>query len=231
MKRIFLFLLVVCIHFSNAAYACQSGAHFSMKTPAITLFYAGMFDEVCAQKTSYKIEAALVQEVNDRLPQWKKLWDQDGTQLLTMAIKLTGRPFPRNNISVPLSLCSFPSMSAPLFVNVRYALKNFTGQPNTDDVTISTIEHELLHDYIDSFLPKKTALLTKYSSEKKMVQGHLHLFALQKAIYLALGRESTLKKVIEKDKSLPNGDYRRAWEIVNDKEDYSAFVAELRERK
>lgn len=46
--------------------------------------------------------------------------------------------------------------SAPLLVNVRYSLRSFTDYPNVDDVTIITIEHELFHNYIDSFLPKKT---------------------------------------------------------------------------
>jgi hypothetical protein len=102
-------------------------------------------------------------------------------------------------------------MSAPLIVNVRYSLKSFTDHPNQDDVTISTIGHELLHNYIDSFLPEETPLLIKYKSESKMVLGHLHLFALQKATYLALGWQSKLKDVVAKDESLPNIEYKRAW--------------------
>ena len=196
--------------------------------PTVIISYAALFDEVCSQKTSYKIEPAWKQELNNRLPQWQQLWNQEGAQLLKQAIKIVGKPFPQNNFSVPLSVCSFPSMSTPLIVNVRYSLKSFTEHPNLDDVTISTIDHELLHNYIDSFLPKETPLLIKYKSEPKMVLSHLHLFALQKATYLALGWQSKLKDVIAKDKSLPNGDYKRAWEIVNEKENYRAFIAELK---
>jgi hypothetical protein len=60
------------------------------------------------------------------------------------------------------------------------------------------------------------------------VRFHLHLFALQKAVYLKLGLAETLNRVIKKDQSLPNKSYGRAWQIVNDREDYSAFIAELR---
>jgi hypothetical protein len=210
---------------TDLAYAKKND---SIKIPTVRIFYAAIFDEVCSQKTSYKIEPAWKQELNNRLPQWQKLWNQEGTQLLKQAIKIVGKAFPQNNFSVPLSVCSFPSMSTPLIVNVRYSLKSFTEHPNLDDVTISTIDHELLHNYIDSFLPKETPLLIKYKSEPKMVLSHLHLFALQKATYLALGWQSKLKDVIAKDKSLPNSDYKRAWEIVNEKENYSAFIEELK---
>lgn len=230
--------LLICLSFfastfcasliTNAVYAKNNEGNPSIKIPTIRIFYASLFDEVCSKKTSYKIDSSWPSELNNRLPQWQQLWNQEGTQLLKQAIKIVGKPFPQNNFSVPLSLCSFPSMSAPLIVNVRYSLKSFTDHPNLDDVTISTIDHELLHNYIDSFLPKETPLLIKYKSEPKMVLGHLHLFALQKATYLALGWQSKLKDVIAKDKSLPNSNYKRAWEIVNEKENYSEFIRELK---
>ncbi len=104
-------------------------------------------------------------------------------------------------------------MSAPLIVNARYALRNFTPHPISKSVFISTIYHELLHNYIDSFLPKKTQ------------RG---LLALEKVVYLQLGWDATLKQVIEKDESLPNKDYKRAWEIINKKENNENFMAELK---
>lgn len=222
-------LCLLCVSpITNFAYAAKKEIDSSIEVPTVSLFHAAMFDEICSSKTSYKINPAWDQELNNRLPQWEKLWKQEGTQLVKAAIKLIGKPFPQNNFSVPLSLCSFPSMSAPLIVNVRYSLKSFTNHPNLDDVTISTIEHELLHNYIDSFLPEETPLLIKYKSESKIVLGHLHLLALQKATYLALGWQSKLRDVIAKDERLPNSDYKRAWEIVNDKNNYSKFVAELK---
>jgi hypothetical protein len=223
---IHVFVCAICVSLSTSlSYANNIGAY---SAPTVTFFYAALFDEICSIKASYKIDPMWNQELNDRLSQWKKLWSRDGNRLLNEAINIVGRPFTQNHFDVPLSLCSFPSMSSPLIVNVRYSLKNFTDHPILDDVTISTVEHELLHNYIDSFLPEKTPLLIKYKSEPKMVIGHLHLFALQKATYLALGWKYKLDEIIKKDKSLPNNDYKRAWEIVNEKEDYSSFISELK---
>lgn len=112
-------------------------------------------------------------------------------------------------------------------VNVRYSLGSFTKTPININVTISTIEHEILHTYIDSFLKKNTPLLQKYHNESQTVLSHLHLFALQKATYLLLGQNKILNDVIAKDDSLPNGEYKRAWEIVN-KEGYVPFIKELK---
>ena len=59
------------------------------------------------------------------------------------------------------------------------------------------------------------------------VLNHLHLFALQKATYLKLGWQNQLKDVIFKDESL-NMDYKRAWGIVNQHENYLSFIEELK---
>jgi hypothetical protein len=85
-----------------------------------------------------------------------------------------------------------------------------------------------LHNYIGSFLPQKTPLLEKYKLESKGVLNHLHLLALEKGVYLMLGWKSKLNAVIAKDESLPNSDYKRAWEIVNENQNYLTFIFELK---
>ena len=209
-------------------FICSSTVFANPVLPKEEIFYASIFDSVCATKTSYRIDPAWVQELADQLPDWRKLWNQEGMLLLKTTIKLIGRPFAQQNFQVSLSLCSFPSMSAPLIINTRYVLRSFTNHPIPDYVFISTIYHELLHNYIDSFLPKNTPLLIKYKNESKGVLNHLHLFALEKATYLQLGWKSKLKEIIAKDESLPNNDYKRAWEIINKKETYEDFIAELK---
>lgn len=196
--------------------------------PKETIFYAAIFDNVCSTKTFYKIDSAWVSDLENHLPHWRNLWNQEGVLLLKTTFNLIGRSFAQQNFQVSLSLCSFPSMSAPLIVNARYALRSFTNQPIPDYLLISNIYHELLHNYIDSFLPKNTSLLTKYKGESPVVINHLHLFALEKAVYLQLGWDNKLKEIIAKDDSLPNGYYKRAWEIVNRKDNYKDFVAELK---
>ncbi len=203
---------------------------FAEAVPTVQLKYANLFDMVCSTKDAYKIDTDLVKELEGKLPSWQISWNQEGKLLLKTAINIVGKPFPQNYYTVPLSLCNFPSMSEPLMVNVRYSLSGYIQNPLSTNVTLSTIEHEILHTYIDSFFPKNTPLLRKYHHEPPMVLSHLHLFALQKASYHLLGQDQILKAVIAKDNSLPNGDYKRAWEIVNT-EGYMPFIIELKSAK
>jgi hypothetical protein len=195
--------------------------------PTVQLKYAYLFDPVCSNKNAYLISSVWIDELNKKLPEWQSTWNDRGTLLLNTAIKIVGKSFPQEHYTIPISLCNFPSMSEPLMVNVRYSLYGFTKNPVNIDVTISTIEHEILHTYIDTFLPKNTLLLEKYRNESQTVLSHLHLFALQKAIYLSLNQDAILKDVITKDSILPNGEYKRAWEIVK-KEGYIPFINELK---
>ena len=195
--------------------------------PSVKLSYADFFDEVCVQQTKYKIDPSWKSELATRLPEFESAWARDGSTLLETSVAIVGKSFTENEILVPLSICSFPSMGEPLLVNMRYSLNSFTPTPLSMDVTVSTIFHELLHRFLGGKIPVNSKLLLKYEHEDETVKFHLHLFALQKAVYLKLGREDTLKRVVQKDQALPNKSYKRAWEIVNDLDNYSAFIREL----
>lgn len=221
-----LFIFIISI-FSSMTFANKESLTKNTSLPTVTIFYAAMFDTVCSAKTNYKIDPAWTNDLTNELPHWRTLWSQEGTTLLKTTTQIIGRPFAQQNFQVSLSLCTFPSMSAPLIVNARYALASFTKNPIPDDVLISNIYHELLHNYIDSFFPKNTPLLTKYKNESPGVLNHLHLFALEKAVYLKLGWGAKLQAIIAMNDSLPNPDYKRAWEIVN-KENYQDFIVELK---
>ena len=179
----------------------QAHANPSSGTPTVTLQYASLYDEVCSSKTAYAIDPKWKEELIKRLPDWRRLWDEEGTPLLKTSTKLVGKPFREHEFKVALSLCSFPSISFPLIVNTRYSLRSFTPEARSDLVFISVIEHEILHNYFNSFLPKTSPLLTKYKAESKGVVGHLHLLALQKATYLELGWQSKLKDIIANDEA------------------------------
>lgn len=226
--KFLLFFLTSALLLTNFANAREAQTLPISQSPKVVIFYASMFDTVCTSKTAYKIESSWVKDLKNNLPSWRDTWDKEGALLLNTTVKLVGRTFEQKDFQISLSLCSFPSMSAPLIVNARYALGNFTPHPIPKSVFISTIYHELLHNYIDSFLPKNTPLLIKYKNESQGVLSHLHLLALEKDAYLQLGWDATLKQVIEKDESLPNKDYKRAWEIINKKENSESFIRELR---
>jgi hypothetical protein len=195
--------------------------------PSVQLAYADGFDAVCSQQTHYAIKPEWVAEVNARLPEFTANWRRDGERLLRATDEVVGKPFRDKQFMVALSVCSFPSMSDPLLVNVRFSLQSFTTDSLRPNVTTSIILHEILHHYLSDKTPHDSALLSKYRDEDETVRTHLHLLALMNAAYARLGQADTLVRVIEKDKSLPNPSYGRAWQIVQ-AETYSSFVAELK---
>ena len=244
MKRcLSLFSLLLCCYISSCAgtfkavqtnnvqpeirHSEANEALLAHKVPEVIIQYAAIYDDVCSKKYSYPIEPAWKQELIRHLPQWRKLWNEEGSLLLKTSMRLTGKPFLEQNFKVALSLCSFPSISFPLIVNARFALQSFTANPISDSVFISVIEHEILHSYLESFLPKTASLLTKYKAESPGVLGHIHLLALQKATYLELGWQNKLNDIIAKDETLPNKDYKRAWEIIAG-EGHLSFINELK---
>jgi hypothetical protein len=141
--------------------------------------------------------------------------------------QIVGKPFREEEFLVSLSVCSFPSMSDPLLVNVRFSLQSFTTDSISPDVTTSIILHELLHHYLTGRIPTDSQLLKKYRREDERVKTHVHMFALMNAAYVKLHETDTLHRVITKDRELPNKSYGRAWDIVR-AEGYPAFVAELK---
>jgi hypothetical protein len=200
----------------------------SASAPLVTLSYAADFDQACSQQTKYQIDPAWVSELTTRLPEFNADWAKDGPTLLRTSEEIVGKPFQERDIWVSLSACSLPSVSDPLLVNMRFSLSSFTPAPLAQDVTVSIIFHEILHRYLLGRIPPNSPLLSKYKGESDTVKAHLHLLALQKGVYLKLGRVATLQRVTEKDQELPNRAYARAWEIVNSSENYQSFISELR---
>ncbi len=198
-------------------------------TPKVTLTYAQTFDFVCSLQTGYQIDPKWTEELVVRLPEFQSHWQGSGAELLKTTIAIVGKSFKATEFAVSLSVCSFPSMSEPLLINMRYSLASFTSKPLQKDVTTSIIFHELLHRYLQGKIPSDSALRLKYQKEDGTVLSHIHLLALPKAVYLKLNQESVLQAVIAKDQSLPNKAYSRAWDIVNKEEDFRAFIEELRQ--
>lgn len=216
--------LILFILFSPSLFISKASA----SVPSVTLSYAAEFDQACAQQTKYQISPAWVSELQGRLPEITAAWAKDGPTLLRSSAEIVGKQFQEKQMWVSLSVCSLPSIADPLLINMRFSLKSFTPTPLTEDVTVSIIFHEILHRYLLGRIPANSPLLLKYKGEDGTVKDHLHLLALQKAVYLKLGRLPTLQRVIEKDQELPNKAYTRAWEIVNSRENYQSFLAELR---
>jgi hypothetical protein len=196
--------------------------------PNVLLQYSDIFDLVCSKKTKYEIRPEWTKELKQRLPELDRVWRRQGPVLMRTAVKLVGRPFRRREFSATLSLCSFPPMSHPLLLNMRRWLRSFTKRPWSGDVVVGILFHELLHSYLMGVVPRRSPLMKKYKAEPARVRFHLHLLALQRAVYLHLGWKKKLDGIIFNDIRIPGGLYKRAWTIVNEREDHGAFVKELK---
>ena len=200
--------------------------------PSVRITYDAAQDAVCAEKEHYVIEKQWQDELEQDLPHIRELWDGLGPKLLATTEELTGKEFPTREADVRLTLCSVPSESTgiDIKINMRYALHSFTKEPVPLRYKVSIFYHELLHRFIDRNLPRQSRLLVEHASEPDRVRDHLHLLALEKAVYLQLGLKEQLAEIIRVDGELPNGFYKRAWEIVNkDETTYLKYMAELKE--
>jgi len=111
---------------------------------------------------------------------------------------------------------------------MRYALKSFTQTPAPMRYKVDTLFHELLHEFLAENPVTDSILLKQHASEPERTRNHLHLLALQKAVFLKLNETDALKDVIAIDSQLPGGYYKRAWEIINATDTvYLKYVAEI----
>jgi hypothetical protein len=196
----------------------------------VAIDYSPSFDSVCSLLRPGGIEERWVAELEDLRPEYERVWAMRGPKLIEAAEAETGKAFPAEELTARLTLCNLPSQSiVGISVNMRYALKSFTPEPVPMRYKVDTLFHELLHVYLGEHPISASKLLTRHAAEPSRVKDHLHLLALQKAALIRLGELDALRDVVSTDSQLPDGSYKRAWEIVNATEtEYLRYVAELR---
>lgn len=190
--------------------------------------YKPALDTICALVKGPNIQTEWKEELVVKKADLEKEWEAIGSELISSTEKIVGQNLETGENTVHLTLCNIPSRSSPLILNMRYSLSSFTEEPVSINDKVGTLFHELLHPYIDKHLPKSAPSLEKYKNEDSRVLEHIHLLALQKAVYLSLNLNQQLLSIVEMDSSLPNGYYKKAWEIVNSSDSYyKILVAEL----
>jgi hypothetical protein len=198
--------------------------------PAVSISYSESLDAACAFARGYKISPEWKEELKRNLGRFDDAWEKVGPILLRTTEAITGKPFTQKSVTARLTLCDLPSQSVlGVSVNMRYALASFTSNPVPMRYKAGVLYHEVLHKFLDEHMPARSALLDGHPRENSRVRDHLHLLALQKAVYLELGMKGELSEVVDIDSQLPDGSYKRAWEIVNQSADgYLKYVEELR---
>jgi hypothetical protein len=195
--------------------------------PIIKYRYSSVFDRWCSATNGTVVPDSKRQQLLGKVENIQAEWDKLGPKLLATTETLVGEPFQRREVTATLFLCGrTPSMSMPLLINGNWFVDGEKQIP--DDMATHIVFHELLHIYLVDHFMVESALRKKYEAEGEsfLVLNHLHLMAIQKLVYLELGLEEELGRVIANDNILAKGAYERSWEIVNDL-GHEAFVAEL----
>jgi hypothetical protein len=183
---------------------------------------------------SGQVHTDWIQEAVRELPHFQASWDRDGSTLLATTTELFQQPFPRREESVHLHLCrSQHSMATPLLVEYAPFLEGPTGgHPAPKALFIDEVFHELLHRYVVTLVAHwPTPIAARLSGEAQIVRVHLHLMAIQRAVYTRLGRADLIASDQAHIQRI-GGPYLRAWSIVNDPAapgyvGYQALLAEL----
>jgi len=224
----------VALFFAALLVFLASDAVQAADYPKVTFKYSQYFDSTCAELTKQPIDAAAVTELENRLDSFREHWRKEAPQLLGATVILIKAPFQFRETRAALSVCSgFPSMSLPLTINMRFYLKSLRGEKATSMTIFSSVVfHELLHRYtadrIETLPGKTTPLLKKYRDEPQIVQSHLHVLSIIKAVYGKLGREKDLEEVTAFEQTLRSAaGFKRTREII-EKEGADKFISEIR---
>jgi hypothetical protein len=195
--------------------------------PRLDFEYSDVWTSVCAELTKEEIPRPLERAAQALVPEMAREWEANAPALLGTTVELVGARFQATELHAVLSVCRTPSMSHPLVINVRRYVSRLDRPPDKA-LIVGAVFHEVLHWYVNPLVPRDSRLIEKYRGQPELVLRHLHLLALQKQVYLKLGRGEELARIVEADGALPNPAYRRAWQIVNEVEGSAPFVAELK---
>ena len=174
-------------------------------------------------------------ELTDWIPEIQEEWESKEKRVLEITVNLLSKGFRRRELSAALILSPLPSMSYPLVINVSTFLKSSKDQ-KPRFYFFSTVYHELLHRYLNEGFSvdvlSSSPLLRKYIDrrEPRAVISHLHLFAVQKWVYLNIGKEEELRKIVQWNSEADDLAYARAWTIVNELDGLEAYIKELQVR-
>jgi hypothetical protein len=210
---------------SLAIFSCPA----SYAQTKVFVEYAGIFDQQCAPVFKMEIKQDQIHEAYERIPEFQKAWDKDGPAFIEKAKDLLQRPYPRKELTLSTTLCGFVPMASPYMVNIRPYLKSTSGQLPMASFTQLGF-HEWIHLYLETFFDFNSPILEKYKDETFNVKAHLHLMALEKAVYATLKREDFLNSANNVYGNVIKGDYARSWEIV-EKEGFQKFLKELKSAK
>ena len=214
------------------ALTLQAQTSPSRITPTIDLVYRApngtVFEANCNALLKTTIDPEAVKAAVQRTPELQQVVNREIGPLLSTTYAEVGMSHPYQEVQATLTVCpGINSMSGPLFLNVRPFLPT-AAKREPDWYFVEVLYHELMHTYVGN-ASQASAFRKKYAGEERVVLSHLHVMALEKFVLLKLGRAEELAHVAERYKASPSAAYKRAWEIVDQVEDYQSFIKELKQ--
>ncbi len=233
--------IILLVFFISPAVAPASGL-----IPKVKIEYSYALDMYCPAHVEPEMlspaQVALISnipiyrtELLSKLGWLQGQWDQQGIPLMTSAVQIIGKSFLMNDLQAAVFLCPrFPFMGTPLAFNIISYLDSSAkdipglGQPLPVFFFISTAFHEVLHKYINDILEKNPSAVLSNLNATDLYKAHLHLFALQKAVFESL-QLAYLLPHIEKLEATHGPDYVSAWKAVHENPAlYTELINELK---
>jgi hypothetical protein len=208
---------------------CSASAQAIPNVHLIYLPGGAILDRNCPDLLKIKLDPNVIKQAFNQLPNFQAEWEDAGRRYLGVAFREVGLPFPYHEMLATLTVCPVSSMSDPLLVNVTPYLLG-AEKPLAASYFPLAVFHELMHHYVRA-IETHSELRKKYSSEPVLVLSHLHVLALEELVLLKLGEKDLLNINDEVYHHRRPSAYSRAWEIVNEKENYMAFIDELKKLK
>jgi hypothetical protein len=199
------------------------------KLPIVEILYppgGSLLDRVCKNDFKIQVDDKAVRAAVQKRPELQKQWDAEGSAYMNAALSEIGLDFPYREMQATLTVCLPPSTSIPLIVEVNEFLPT-AKKPAPGWEFSEIVFHELMHTYVSPVFAH-SALMAKYQNEASTTRYHLHVMAMEKMTLLKLNRRDDLKTIDQEYRNGTDPAYKRAWEIVNDVENYQAFIEELK---
>jgi len=221
---------MLSVVFSLSFFSAAPG--FASELPKVDILYppgGSLLDRFCKSDLGITVDAAKMQEAVQRRGQFQEQWNAEGPSYMNTALTEIGLDFPYREVQATLTVCLPASTSVPLLVDVKPFLRS-AEKPDPAWEFSEVVFHELMHLYVSPVFGT-SALMRKYRSELPTTKYHLHVMAIEKLVLLKLNRADALKVIDHDYRFGPDPAYKRAWEIVNDIENYQSFIDELRALK
>jgi len=191
------------------------GVAQSIDVPEIVIEFPGLIETACSELSGRPLDTIAIDELESRLGEFIDEWESTGPLLLREVVAVTGKPFTFHERVAVLHTCDgLSSMSAPLLISARGYLRTlYPDDPWPVSRFPNFLFHEILHNYLHySF----GSIPQEFGHLPQLVQNHLQLMALEKAVYMRLGKVDA----IEFNRKYPyarNPAYSEAAAIVEEK--------------